>query len=162
MKNLKTKIGLSVLALACLGAGTITLNSNVFAKADEADGTLAAQNEILMAEGADICVSDGFSGIRWKTSVAKGYTPVSEFDGDEIKENTQPQYGVLVAPTGTFGDFLTFDDVSDMGAMDLAFSAGSISTTKKATIKPQGLPKNTFSAYCAIFAISTLSIAPSL
>ena len=27
---------------------------------------------------------------------------------------------------------------------------------------PQGLPKNTFSAYCAIFAISTALIAPSL
>ena len=45
MKNLKTKIGLSVLALACLGAGALNLQPNVSAKAEESTETEEENND---------------------------------------------------------------------------------------------------------------------
>ena len=112
MKNLKTKISLSALALACLGAGAFSLQSNVNAKAEGEDYAAL----LNMQAGASICLEDTFSGIRWTTNVTANAGLANA------------QFGVLVAPTSMVGeDGLT---LATEGAENLAFEAGAIDATE--------------------------------
>ena len=112
MKNLKTKISLSALALACLGAGAFSLQSNVNAKAEGEDYAAL----LNMQAGAAICLENDFSGIRWTTNVTANAGLANA------------QFGVLVAPTSMVGeDGLT---LATAGAENLAFEAGAINATE--------------------------------
>ena len=66
MRNLKTKMGLSVLALACLGVGAMNLQPSVNANAED---TVLTTKNVSMTNGAAVCLKDDFSGIRWETKV---------------------------------------------------------------------------------------------
>lgn len=118
MKLMKTKLGLSALALACVGAGVMSLQSSVTAKAaDEIDTT-----GFTMANGAAVCLEDDFSGIRWTTTVTKDfYARVSEL-GSDIK------FGVVVAPADAFTGELTHattlsnGNVKDLPAPQILFT----------------------------------------
>ena len=113
MKNLKTKIGLSVLALACLGAGALNLQPNVSAKAEGEETTTETvttlgNNLLRTYYGAEICVSNDFSGIRWKSRVPAGFPYVdaegnfkavqaaTESNGAIATNGEGAQFGVLV------------------------------------------------------------------
>ena len=104
MKNLKTTIKLSVLALACLGAGALALQPTATAQAETEYADC-----IHMVNGASVCVKDGFSGIRWETKI------------DASKYTEGATFGTLVMPTGTFGDELNEEDIREdgTGALDL-------------------------------------------
>lgn len=97
MKHLKIK--LSVLALACLGAGALALQptANVKAEATPADC-------LTMVHGAAVYVSPegaekDFNGIRWTTKI-------------DATKYTEGEFGTLVLPTSMLGDdgVLTHDD----------------------------------------------------
>ena len=106
MKLMKTKLGLSVLALACLGAGAVSLQPTVKANADDVtyEYTTDATGGLKMKNGAAVQVdSNVYSGIRWETTVSRAC--FSEY-------GATAKYGVIVAPTGTFGDELTHEDSS--------------------------------------------------
>ncbi|MBQ4053382.1 MAG: hypothetical protein IJD33_03485, partial [Clostridia bacterium] len=108
MKHLKTTIKLSVLALACLGAGALALQPTAYAKAEDSADCLTMQN------GASVCVKDDFSGIRWTTKVDFEKYQTLCGAGKTI------QFGTLVLPTDMLGDdgVLTDADVS-AGALDI-------------------------------------------
>lgn len=88
MKHLKTKLGLSVLALACLGAGVVSLQPTVKASAD----AINMKKFVIINDGASVYLGDNFSGIRWKAGVYK--TAFDTYCG--ATENWE--IGVLVAP----------------------------------------------------------------
>ena len=117
MKNMKTKIGLSVLALACFGAGALTFQPNVSAYADEA--TVKTTRELTMNNGAEICAEADYSGIRWTTTINAGFYA-----------DASTQFGVIVAPTKNIEGELTH---STPGMKDLAFEANAIDTSVEAT-----------------------------
>ena len=133
MKNLKTKIGLSVLALACVGAGALNLQPK--ASVDAADYGLST-DFMKMTSGAEICVSDDFSGIRWKTTVRKGFPFIDEneaFVADKTQTKTNgvgATFGVVVAPTANIEGELTSDTLE---ALELEFESGAINTTEATT-----------------------------
>ncbi len=107
MKHLKIK--LSVLALACLGAGALTLQPTAYAKAEDGpEGCLTMQN------GAAVYVSDDFSGIRWTTKI--------DFDKYQMLCGADKTitFGTLVLPTDSLGDdgVLTEADKA-AGAVDI-------------------------------------------
>lgn len=102
MKHLKTKLGLSVLALACLGAGAISLQSSYDAKAEgtESVATVSDASGLVMTNGAMVRVATDWSGIRWETTVKAG----------TYAEGTK--FGVIVAPTASIdeGEELTHEN----------------------------------------------------
>ena len=115
MKKLKTKISLSMLALAFLGAGAFSLQSDATVSAATDYGT-----GLRMEEGAAICLENDFNGIRWTTKVKAN----AAFEG--------AQFGVLVAPSKTLsGTELTHETAN---AMDLALAPEDVdATTETAT-----------------------------
>lgn len=92
MKLMKTKLGLSALALACVGAGVMGLQSSHTVKAD------VDTSGFTMENGAAVCLETDFSGIRWTTTVTKAF---HEANGEGNA------YGVIVAPTNAFTGELT-------------------------------------------------------
>ena len=128
MKHLKIK--LSVLALACLGAGAFALQPANYAKA-EGEMTYNADG-VVMAEGAAVSLGAGFSGIRWSTTIDEDWysgvyklketvTQTNEETGEEEEVEKKVfkgiRFGVVVMPTAQLGDNeLT---VETTGAMDL-------------------------------------------
>lgn len=145
MKNLKTTIGLSVLALACLGAGALSVKPTVSAYAEETVTTLTV-DQLRTYGRAEICVSEGYNGIRWESRIAKGF-PYVDSDGifmENVYRATDDNgavatngagatFGVLVAPTGSFGEELTMEDVTEdgKGAMKLGYEEGALDTTSR-------------------------------
>ena len=85
MRNLKTKLGLSVAALAFTFAGAINMQSTVTANADVDISGLSMMN------GASVCLKDDFSGIRWTTKVDSTW-----FNATCVGNSYQ--FGVIVAP----------------------------------------------------------------
>lgn len=83
MKHSKTILGLSALALACLGASVISAQPTVSAKAD----LVTNGSGLVMTNGAQVRVSNDWSGIRWETTVKAG-----AYDENAV-------FGVIVAPT---------------------------------------------------------------
>lgn len=136
MKNLKTKIGLSVLALACVGAGAFNFQTNVSANAEAAATTAT----LVMNNGAEICVSDDFSGIRWATTIKAG----EDFAGQTVR------YGVVVAPTADIEGELTLETAE---AVDLRFTTDGIAqdaendVTYYSVINYDNLTENQAAAY---------------
>ena len=106
MKHLKTTIKLSVLALACLGAGALTLQPTANAKAEDSAACLTMQN------GAAVCVSDDFSGIRWTTTINFDQYRVLCGAGKTIT------FGTLVMPTSQLGDDGVLTE-ADVNAVDI-------------------------------------------
>ena len=106
MKHLKTTIKLSVLALACLGAGALTLQPTAYAKAEDSAACLTMQN------GAAVCVSDDFSGIRWTTKI--------DFDQYQMLcgAGKTITFGTLVMPTDSLGDDGVLTE-ADVDAVDI-------------------------------------------
>ncbi len=108
MKHLKTTIKLSVLALACCGAGALALQPTASAKADDS----APATCVTMEKGAAVYVSDDFSGIRWTTKI--------DFDKYQVLcgAGKTITFGTLVLPTSMLGEdgVLT---VADEGAEDI-------------------------------------------
>lgn len=94
MKLMKTKLGLSVLALAFVGAGVMSLPTSVAPNA-EIDMT-----GFKMENGASVASSDDFSGIRWTTTVEPSFYNPSGADAGS-------KFGVIVAPTAQFTGELT-------------------------------------------------------
>lgn len=109
MKLMKTKLGLSVLALALVGAGAWSLQSPVTASAE------VDMSGFKMENGASVCLSgvdvneNEFNGIRWTTTVEpEFYTSAGASLGSE--------FGVIVAPTSLFDGDLTFDTTLTNGS----------------------------------------------
>ena len=109
MKLMKTKLGLSVLALALVGAGAWSLQSPVTASAE------VDMSGFKMENGASVCLSGvdvnekEFNGIRWTTTVEpEFYTSAGANLGSE--------FGVIVAPTKLFTGELTFDTTLTNGS----------------------------------------------
>ena len=92
MKHLKTTIKLSVLSLACLGAGALALQPTAYAKAEDGAGCVTMQN------GAAVCVSDDFSGIRWTSNISFDKYQMLCGAGKTIT------FGTLVMPTDALGE----------------------------------------------------------
>ena len=109
MKLMKTKLGLSVLALALVGAGAWSLQSPVTASAE------VDMSGFKMENGASVCLSgvdvneNEFNGIRWTTTVEpEFYTSAGASLGSE--------FGVIVAPTKLFTGELTFETTLTNGS----------------------------------------------
>ena len=138
-----SKIKLSVLALACLGAGALALQPAAYAKAEGEEFNYNA-NGVVMQDGAAVCLLENFSGIRWTTTVDAEwynevyYTMQKDADGNEYKDeedNTVKKFkgirfGVVVAPTGSFDGELTKDTT---GAIDLHATDWKASTSADKT-----------------------------
>ena len=101
MKHLKIK--LSVLALACLGAGALALQSAAPARAEDTFNV----SGLTMDHGAAVSVKEDFSGIRWKTNIKKSW-----YEGLSTDKNYE--FGVIVMPTEKLGDDgeLTHEDTN--------------------------------------------------
>ncbi len=108
MKHLKTTIKLSVLALACCGAGALALQPTAYAKADDS----APATCVTMEKGAAVYVSDDFSGIRWTTKI--------DFDKYQVLcgAGKTITFGTLVLPTSMLGDDGVLTE-ADEGAVDI-------------------------------------------
>ena len=106
MKHLKTTIKLSVLALACMGAGALAFQPTAYAKAEDGAGCVTMQN------GAAVCVSDDFSGIRWTTKV--------DFDKYQMLcgAGKTITFGTLVLPTDSLGEDGVLTE-EDQGAVNI-------------------------------------------
>ena len=109
MKLMKTKLGLSVLARALVGAGAWSLQSPVTASAE------VDMSGFKMENGASVCLSgvdvneNEFNGIRWTTTVEPSfYTSAGANLGSE--------FGVIVAPTKLFTGELTFETTLTNGS----------------------------------------------
>lgn len=94
MKLMKTKLGLSVLALALVGAGVMSLPSSATTSANVDTTGFEMQN------GASVASSDDFSGIRWTTTVEPSFYNASG-------ASASSKFGVIVAPTAQFTGELT-------------------------------------------------------
>ena len=114
MKHLKTKLSLSVLALACLGAGVVSLQPTVKASADEID----MKKFVIINDGAAVYLGTEFSGIRWKAGVYKNAfdTYCANADSWEI--------GVLVAPNVEEADLT----IETQGVKKLPVDKASLAT----------------------------------
>ena len=114
MKKLKRKIiSLTIAALAFFGAGVFGLKSSATANAaGEVDYSVG----ITMTEGAAICLSEEFQGIRWETTVKKHET---------FAKGNEAQFGVIVAPTKALTRDLTHS-TNEVRVLDLAFKPGEI------------------------------------
>ena len=108
MKHLKTTIKLSVLALACCGAGALALQPTAYAKADDS----APATCVSMENGAAVYVSDDFSGIRWTTKI--------DFDKYQVLcgAGKTITFGTLVLPTSMLGEDGVLTE-ADEGAVDI-------------------------------------------
>ena len=106
MKHLKTTIKLSVLALACMGAGALAFQPTAYAKAEDGAGC------VTMQSGAAVCVSDDFSGIRWTTKV--------DFDKYQMLcgAGKTITFGTLVLPTDSLGEDGVLTE-ADQGAVNI-------------------------------------------
>lgn len=99
---MKTKLGLSVLALALVGAGAWSLQSPVTASAE------VDMSGFKMENGASVCLSgvdvneNEFNGIRWTTTVEPSF-----YTSAGATQNSE--FGVIVAPTKLFTGELTFE-----------------------------------------------------
>lgn len=109
MKLMKTKLGLSVLALALVGAGAWSLQSPVTASAD------VDMTGFKMENGASVCLSGvdvnekEFNGIRWTTTVEPEFYA-------SAKATQNSEFGVIVAPTKLFTGELTFETTLTNGS----------------------------------------------
>lgn len=109
MKLMKTKLGLSVLALALVGAGAWSLQSPVTASAE------VDMSGFKMENGASVCLSgvdvneNEFNGIRWTTTVEPSF-----YTSAGATQNSE--FGVIVAPTGLFTGELTFETTLTNGS----------------------------------------------
>ncbi|MBQ4053965.1 MAG: hypothetical protein IJD33_06465 [Clostridia bacterium] len=99
MKHLKIK--LSVLALACLGAGALALQpAAIDALAQYEDINVKTHASITMENGAAVSLNvtgdngEGFSGIRWTTTVDSDW-----YGKQEPEEQATFVFGTLVVPT---------------------------------------------------------------
>ena len=107
MKHLKTKLMLSAAAFACLGA--IAFQPAV-AKAEGFD-----VSGLRMENGASVCLSDEFSGIRWTTTIdAEWYNSLG---------GANCLFGAIVAPTDSFEGALTHN-VEGVSVVDLPVIGG--------------------------------------
>lgn len=107
MKHLKTKLMLSAAAFACLGA--IAFQPAV-AKAEGFD-----VSGLRMENGASVCLSDEFSGIRWTTTIdAEWYNGLG---------GANCLFGAIVAPTDSFEGALTHN-VEGVSVVDLPVIGG--------------------------------------
>ena len=111
MKHLKTTIKLSVLALACLGAGALALQPSAYAKAED---TIKPEDCLTMVHGASVCVGDNFSGIRWTTKIDT--TAVAALVAEY--ENAEITCGTLVMPTSQLGNDGVLTE-EDKGAINI-------------------------------------------
>lgn len=125
MKLMKTKLGLSVLALALVGAGAWSLQSPVTASAE------VDMSGFKMENGASVCLSGvdvnekKFNGIRWTTTVEPSfYTSVNANRGSE--------FGVIVAPTKLFTGELTFETTLTNGSQVKKLPVKDIDATSEA------------------------------
>lgn len=109
MKLMKTKLGLSVLALALVGAGAWSLQSPVATSAE------VDTSGFKMENGASVCLagtdSEGneFHGIRWTTTVTSDFYA-------SASATKSSQFGVIIAPTSLFTGDLTFDTTLSNGS----------------------------------------------
>ena len=139
MKFIKTKLGLLVMALAFVLVGALSLSPATAVKADGIDVT-----GFTMEDGAAIRLRNDFNGISWVTTVSQSFYTTNELD-------TSAEFGVIVAPTGTWegalthGSTLTKGSVKEIKAGVIDASEGDVQY--RAVINYANLTANQAAAY---------------
>lgn len=106
MKFIKTKLGLLVMALAFVLVGALGLSPATAVKADGVDTT----SGFTMADGAAIRLKPDYNGISWVTTVTQDFYTTNGL-------TTAAEFGVVVAPTGSYTGELTAESVLSSGSV---------------------------------------------
>ncbi len=103
MKHFKMKAGMLAAAFAFAGFGVAMLEDGFSVSASQ-----ATVGGFYMENGAAVSVNDDFSGIRWTTTVEKGFA---------VDGKTVSHFGAIVAPTAAIDGELTHE--TELGGKNL-------------------------------------------